>query len=610
MYTKKGIILIIIIVLLAITVIGGTAVFVIYKTDLFKSNETLFYKYLGKEIDNVEQLRSEKLMKNISDTYGNSYTKKGKFSVSYSNPNSKNVEDALEKTNVHITGEKNLEQKRAVSTYDVQYNDESIFELQTKHDDDIYAVTSPQVINSFLGIENKELDKLFSRLNLQYNDAVESSIPVENYSEVFNFSDSEKQVIQNLIVKTLDSIDESKYSKNTGVMVKVGDQEEKVKEYTISLTGNELKELYIKLCNNIQEDSNVLQVIANKAKLIGLTSGYTNVESLKANINEYVSTITNLATTDKEIIRISVYQKSGEVVGAEIKTFDNDGYGKYTINITTNINNNTSIAQININTIEANIATIKISKIENENNTTYNVAVSNDSSLKFELYFENSGKLENSQIENKINLTYSKENISFGINYENTFEFGNNPNIEGLDNTNCAILNNYDKETVQNFFISIEEKILTVYTDILSKVGIETDLTIEKIQAQAQAERDELSRQQQQADEELNKAAESLQNTNLTESEKQNYNNEIEKYLGDEKEGSQVSSMIEKVMSLITTYPDRNIIIRYEDEDYSYAAMSNLKSKFKDNVKYKVVGEKNTGTGIYNKIIITEVSQQ
>ena len=64
MYTKKGIILIISIVIVVILLVGGVSAFIILKTDLFKSNQTLFYKYLGQEMQEISALKSEKMIAN------------------------------------------------------------------------------------------------------------------------------------------------------------------------------------------------------------------------------------------------------------------------------------------------------------------------------------------------------------------------------------------------------------------------------------------------------------------------------------------------------------------------------------------------------------------
>ena len=608
MYTKKGIILIISIVIVVILLVGGVSAFIILKTDLFKSNQTLFYKYLGQEMQEISALKSEKMIANSNSEKNNSNSKNAKISFTYSDPNSGKLTEVLEKTNIQISGKKNIEQNVSNTQFDVQYDGNSIFTAETRVDNEVYGITSPEILNAFLGVENKDLNKLLSRLNVSNSDSFDSSIQVSNFSELANFTDQEKQAFNNLMTTTINSvIDEGQYTKNKKVTVTTETGEQVATEYSISLSSNELKRLFITFCNNLQTDSIVLNAIATRAKIIGLSTGYTDVNSLSANIGEYVSTITNLATTDKELVKISVYEADGNCIQTQIQTYDEDEFGQYNIKISANSTTANTTMQADISTVDQDLATIKITKIDNSNNTTYDIAISNSNSLNIELYFENLGSIEENNIQNKLNLAYSMQNTSFGMSYEDTVNFEQVEELEGLDENNCVIINNYDKDSVQSFLISIQEKIYTVYAQKLEQLGLTADYTLESIEQQANEARNELNQQNEAAQQALNEAAQSLQGLNLSETEQQTYNANIETYLGDNRTSAQVKSLIEQVMSLIATYPDRNIVFQLGEDEYTYSSMSTLKSRIRDGSNYQVTGEKNTNTGLYNKIILTEI---
>lgn len=608
MYTKKGIILIISIVIVVILLVGGVSAFIILKTDLFKSNQTLFYKYLGQEMQEISALKSEKMIANSNSEKNNSNSKNAKISFTYSDPNSGKLTEVLEKTNIQISGKKNIEQNVSNTQFDVQYDGNSIFTAETRVDNEVYGITSPEILNAFLGVENKDLNKLLSRLNVSNSDSFDSSIQVSNFSELANFTDQEKQAFNNLMTTTINSvIDEGQYTKNKKVTVTTETGEQVATEYSISLSSDELKRLFITFCNNLQTDSIVLNAIATRAKIIGLSTGYTDVNSLSANIGEYVSTITNLATTDKELVKISVYEADGNCIQTQIQTYDEDEFGQYNIKISANSTTANTTMQADISTVDQDLATIKVTKIDNSNNTTYDIAISNSNSLNIELYFENLGSIEENNIQNKLNLAYSMQNTSFGMSYEDTVNFEQVEELEGLDENNCVIINNYDKDSVQSFLISIQEKIYTVYAQKLEQLGLTADYTLESIEQQANEARNELNQQNEAAQQALNEAAQSLQGLNLSETEQQTYNANIETYLGDNRTSAQVRSLIEQVMSLIATYPDRNIVFQLGEDEYTYSSMSTLKSRIRDGSNYQVTGEKNTNTGLYNKIILTEI---
>ena len=404
MYTKKGIILIIIIVILSIAIIGGVSAFVILKTDLFKSNKTLFYKYLGEELQQISELKSDKILANMESEKTKSNSKDGKLSFSYSDPNSQKLTEVLEKTEVFINSKKNIEENKSSTKVDIQNDGNNIFTAEIRVDDGIYGITSPDVLNAFLGVENKDLDKLFSRLNISYSDSMQSSVQAENFSEIFKFTEQEQNAMKNLFTRTIDSIlDNGKYMKNKKQKVTKDSTTYDATEYSISLSQSEVKDLFITFLNNLKSDSIVLNSIATRAKIIGLGTGYTDVNSLSANIGEYISTITNLAANDEQLLKISVYTSKGKCIQTKIQTYDETGFGQYILEISAEGAN----LQAKLSTVENNIATLKLSKIDNSDGTNYNIVVSNDSNLTLDIYFENMGNANSNNIQNKMNLTYS-----------------------------------------------------------------------------------------------------------------------------------------------------------------------------------------------------------
>ena len=56
MTKKKRKTLLIVILMLLILIIAATLIILYLNTDLFKSNETLFFKYVGKNAQNIEEI--------------------------------------------------------------------------------------------------------------------------------------------------------------------------------------------------------------------------------------------------------------------------------------------------------------------------------------------------------------------------------------------------------------------------------------------------------------------------------------------------------------------------------------------------------------------------
>ena len=58
MTRKKRRVILVVIILLILVILAATFVILYLNTDMFKSNQTLFVKYLGKNADNVKALES------------------------------------------------------------------------------------------------------------------------------------------------------------------------------------------------------------------------------------------------------------------------------------------------------------------------------------------------------------------------------------------------------------------------------------------------------------------------------------------------------------------------------------------------------------------------
>ena len=62
---RSKIIIIVVSIILVVSLLIGTLIFVFLKTDVFKNDQELFLKYLGQELNSVEQIADVSLEKEI-----------------------------------------------------------------------------------------------------------------------------------------------------------------------------------------------------------------------------------------------------------------------------------------------------------------------------------------------------------------------------------------------------------------------------------------------------------------------------------------------------------------------------------------------------------------
>ena len=87
---KKILIAIIIIVVLILAIAGG--LYLVLATDLFQSNETMFYKYLGEEAQKIQYDENTRLLDIEKAKESKPYITEGELTVSYDGENAELTE--------------------------------------------------------------------------------------------------------------------------------------------------------------------------------------------------------------------------------------------------------------------------------------------------------------------------------------------------------------------------------------------------------------------------------------------------------------------------------------------------------------------------------------
>ena len=479
-YGKKKIIIISSIVggSLLLLILLGTFLFL--GTDLFKSNETLFWKYavnLATDKDSLSatQLSDVQKLKQIHP-----YTVKGTLNI---NNNVNGKKTSMGEVSVEEEAD-NLENYNHTKI-DYKYNLESIFNLEfvstlenkdQEESKSIYALKSDDVVTAYIGLRNDNLNVLSQKLDMSsgliQNKSVQESIDSNsdiipsdislgniNLFELFNFNDNQLEHIyktySEVITKT---IPESKYSKQTGAPIQVGDNNYKTTSYRLDLTGTELQSVLLNILNTAKTDNITLGLISKELYLLGYNGENTSEDSAKAILEAIINYVEGREFKD---ISIVVYNHDGKNIATEI-IVKNDR--KYTICSETNKfrikyedlvgeskNNTEAVISYNLTTTLSSI-TVNLKR--------------NDSELA-KLNISNTGSATQKNLSTKISLS-----IASGVNSTYDFDYSQELNfvdeVENkikLDQTNCVILNDYNKEQLNNLLGLIVNRAKDVFTE-------------------------------------------------------------------------------------------------------------------------------------------------
>ena len=146
MKDKKIIIAIIILVL----VIVGTVLALYLKTDMFKSNEELFWKYLSKNTEVIELLKQEETLTNESYTSSTNMS----INTSITNENDQDwlkILKNLNDSNIKVTRSHDVENQKDLINISMDAKEENLFNLNLLKDNNIYAFKSKDIADGYIG---------------------------------------------------------------------------------------------------------------------------------------------------------------------------------------------------------------------------------------------------------------------------------------------------------------------------------------------------------------------------------------------------------------------------------------------------------------------------
>lgn len=458
---KKGIIIAIVVVVILIIalVVGGVLLYM--NTDLFKSEKTLFWKYMGSGFGNIKftqntQLKDIEKMKEQSP-----YTVSGKATFSSTD---EDANSELEKVKVSID-----EQTDKIDDYShintkLNYSNSDIFNLDYVKDGDIYALKSDEIVTVYLGVRNENLKVIMQKLGLD-DKLVPNQITPINSANLFDFTDEELNYIKETYASIIQAnILDSAYSKQTGAVIEKDGVSYNTTSYRVDLAGNQISNILVNILGTLKTDSITLNLISTKAKELGLGDEYTTIDGLNNMIDNMIA---NIQESQFEDLSFVVYAYKGETIATEILV-------KNTSKIT--VYNNGSLIKIVYEdlTADAKYGTINIEILNQVNSTQsiYNIKVTLEDGTEYTLYITNDGSVAQGGLNTTCSFTISKDE-TIEIDYEQTLEFTTElEDIVNLDETNCAILNDYPQDALNTLIQAVINQTIVVINQKAEILGL------------------------------------------------------------------------------------------------------------------------------------------
>ena len=253
----KSIKLSIIILLMVIIILGGVFAYLYFATDVFKTNQQLFFKYLGQLGAREEGFVEDNLTAYFEKKRTGKYEDNGTYSVDI---DMSGIDDELLATvndfNIEYSGQIDNTTRKSEQDISINYSNDVKFPIKYKYANETLGLQTDYVSSKYIGIENSNLKEFAESLGITDTEGIPDSIDFYAESEnesPFNFTEEEKQQIINTY-KTI--IEEKLANKEFGKT-----EENGVTNYSVEITNQEAKDMMISCLETLKTDNIILPKI-------------------------------------------------------------------------------------------------------------------------------------------------------------------------------------------------------------------------------------------------------------------------------------------------------------------------------------------------------------
>lgn len=575
---KRNLIIALSIITVLILIIGGVLIYLNIATDIFKSPDELFYKYLYQNGSIADVFDTDLLDRYYQRIENNAYNGTGEITIKTgmnddSESDTKEFDTLMNNLKLSYTTKSNLAEKKQETEATIAYNDQEQFKFSVVQDNNNYGIKSDEVVYKYLKLKNENLRDIYTKLGVQDSESIPNQFDKIDYNIYKNMDAQDKATIlstyQNVLNKGILS---NHYTKQANVTLNFNGQSVVANAYSLTLTEEEISSLKISLLETLMTDELTLKYLV---QFLQLDSSYT--VQIKQSIQEEIDNLKREQIENNENVRITVYESNMQLLTTIVETPE----ANYTINN-------------NVSETNQKVTIVKQSNDGNNINTTVTLERNtSDSSNSFKMEqisttgetttdrnaitINLNGNVDTGNLELNVKLENLIGNKLNEINYTDKKEFSSSVDIEGLNDDNSVSLNDMTLEEINSLYKSIVERIQYLYNEKLQNIGFDSNTinyqgTLKWSRIIDAFDEDEFRAQVQRA---LNLAKDDLQNNT-------EYRALIEQAAGDENRIKQIKGLV-TVERLKETGLDATL----NESDNSISIKTNSESAHKYEIDYE-----------------------
>lgn len=437
---RNGIIIISILIVLLLVVFGV----LYFCTDLLKSDKQLFFKYASQLVETEGGFVENNIEAFYNKKQQMPYENEGKFDFTVDLGNNTNEQiDIANDFVVNFSGKTDKTNNKAEQNIELKYSDDVSWPLIYRHDGDIYGIQTDYVSSKYVAVENNNLKEFAEKVGMTDTSDVPEKIEILEDKANFEYTEEEKQTVQEKYMTILENQfrdDQFQTEKN----------DDGTTRYILTMTNEELKNLVIALLNELKTDDVTLGKINN---ILSEQDLYTKNTIEAEDIDSIIESLQEGNTEEGEV-QFIVAQKDSKLISISLNQNDNN------IQLTKNNQEDSVNYSISVN-FKFDTG---LSSVETIGGTVYFSA--NYSGLN-----ELNTVKENYELGIAVQDNNGQQVGKYTYQFENNVNFVDSVNIDGLNEENAMILNNYEEESIQNFMTQLGERISNVNAEQMEKIG-------------------------------------------------------------------------------------------------------------------------------------------
>ena len=593
MTRKKRRTILVLIILVVILIIAGIFTLLYLRTDLLKSNKTLFVKYIGQTTSHLQGYINKVSESDYKSRLEQSkYTTDTNIEINYSDGEltaKEASQNPINNLQINITGNVDKISNYRYNDIKLNQNDEEVAELEYIKNGSTYGIRFADLFRQYLLVDDNNLADLLEKLgyNSEESGNISNSLELENsISNVLQITEEEIGTLEEkYFAQMFENIDGSNYQKQSNQVIEIDGNNYTTNAYTLTLTKEQMYDFYLEILNEMKEDEIILSKIENLDTVLntyyvalGQDKDYTLVDRYTSFIDEKIQEISgNRIGQDERTI--TVYETDGITVRVEA------GLGDYQITFDM-LPEVYARFYLKGPSIEEDISLIIQNTI-----VTFTAQTNNNNETK-NLQIVRNRTVNGDNCNDKYDITYAvgtnelKTNITNDINIVSEFD-----EQVSLNQENSIVLSDLEQEQLNNLLETVRTNLDTRATEI------EQTINIDEIRSVL-------------VDLDILKQIQTLESTGVTETERTRYNSQFEIYRGTDLEAERVQRLVDNMEEFFSSIEitDNNVFkIKLDSNSYDENVKTTLDNFLEEsrNVTYNVDVEYNSETGLAEYFVIT-----